>query len=408
MNKNIVKEIILTSLLLFTFLVTWIYYPIAQGHGGDFIAMLSNRENASIYWDGKGFGYGPMFALYDFFLRGYNDETAMQIMYFSNLLMLIFTIFILLKCFLPSPNSKIEIIIALFLWVLFYPTFQALRQNNVEITEIFFLSIMLLSLKFNKSAVAGIALGFATSTKILPGILILYFFWRMKLKVVFFSLFTIIIIIFYVGFLKNENINDMLLNFITTMSKPWPNSSQANQALSGFVWREFSQFDFSNRVSIEEPKIIDIKLAKIYTLVLTILFLCPIIYTFIKNAGFFPKNKISFKLEIIEIGLILTSLLLVLPHNHVHYFILISWVYIVAIREWRGIKIKYFGDIRRLIIISYLLLGMISFWRILDPLLISLGPITGVDIARLYNIPLYGALLLAFCLIQLHNIYYQN
>ena len=408
-NNNFHLKFLLFLLIIFIISFTWVYYPLSNGLNGDFMAMLYNREKPSIYWDGKGLGYGAVFALYDYFLRSFNDKEALLLMYIINISLLFGSFYFLILRFLPGKRTHFEILIASFLWVSFYPTFQALRQNNVEITEIFFLSMMLYFLKYKKDSLAGVSLGIAAATKLLPIILILYFIWRRKLKLVFFSILTIYILLEFVCWIKEENLFEILKNYLFALSRPWPNSSQGNQAISGFIWRAFSSFDYSNRISIEEPIINDINTAKTFTLYISIIISIYIFTKITIRTGVYPSSSLNIKVETVEIAIILLTMLILLPHNHSHYFILISWIYIACIREWKDLLIYKNLSLSQIMTLSYVLLGMLSLWRVIDPLLKPIGPLTGVDIARLYSLPFFGALFALYGLLIIHkNLYIKN
>jgi hypothetical protein len=96
-------------------------------------------------------------------------------------------------------------------------------------------------------------------------------------------------------------------------------------------------------------------------------------------------------------------MLLLIPHNHTHYFILVAWIYLAVLREW---PLPFGGKGRwvfRLLALSYLALGLMTIWRLFDPLLQWLGPLTGIDIARLASLPFFGALAGLAALLILHG-----
>jgi hypothetical protein len=385
----------------------WVYYPVAQGHGGDFIAMLSGRQFDAGYWNGTGMGYGPVFALYDLVFRDVSDLAAMRAMYAVNLAMLIMAFLVAVQRFIPAPRTPEETVAAVFLWVCFYPTFQALRQNNVEITELLFLVLMVQALQKRRQVLAGVCLGIAGATKILPFVLVAYFVWRRRFTPAVVSILTGLGLSVLVIWLKGETLGAALSAWWRGTQNPWPSEFQNNQAISGIVWRAFSHFDLSNRAAIETPLVLNAVAARNVTIVVCLSLFGLVAAIMIKRTGLWPRPTSDRRLETAEIAIVLMCMLLLVPHNHTHYFILIAWIYLVALREWpqpAGAQGRWvFG----LLALSYMLLGLLTVWRLFDPFLHWLGPVTGIDIARLASLPFFGALagLVALLIIHGHLLY---
>jgi len=381
----------------------WLYYPIAQGHGGDFIAMLSGRQLDAGYWNGYGVGYGPVFALYDLVFRGVTDQITMRVMYVLNLGMLFLALLLVVKRFLPAPRTLEETLASVFLWVCFYPTFQALRQNNVEITELLFLVLMLEALRRRNDGLAGVCLGIAGATKILPFVLVVYFLWRRRFRLSAVSILTGIGLFAFVIALKGEAFNIVLAELWAYSVQPWATEFQNNQAISGFVWRAFSHFDFSTRWSIEYPIVFNTAAARNVTIGVCLVLFVLVVAIMMKSTGLWPRPTDDQRLETVEIAIVLIGMLLLLPHNHTHYFILVAWIYLAALREWpqpAGAKGRW---VFALLALSYMLLGLLHLWRLFDPFLYRFGPVTGVDLARLASLPFFGALAGLAALLVLHG-----
>ena len=381
----------------------WVYYPIAQGHGGDFIAMLSGRQVDAGYWNGTGMGYGPVFALYDLVFRGITDIVAMRAMYAVNLAMLLLAFLVAARRFIPAPRMHEETVAAVFLWVCFYPTFQALRQNNVEITELLFLVLMLQALQKGRHVLAGICLGIAGATKILPFVLVAYFIWRRRFLPAVVSVLTGLGFFVLVIWLKGETFAIILVEWARSTQGPFPSEYQNNQAISGIVWRAFSHFDLSTRWNIEHPHVFDAGVARNVTIGVCLALFGLVAAIMIKRTGLWPRPTGDQRIETVEIAIVLTSMLILLPHNHTHYFILVAWMYLAALREWphpAGPKGRWvFG----LLVLSYMLLGLLATWRLFDPFLRWFGPVTGIDLARLASLPFFGALAGLAALLVLHG-----
>ena len=403
LHKPFFKEVfgIVAALML---AYGWIYYPIAKGHGGDFIAVLSGRQINPGFWDGQGIVYGPVLALYDLAFRGVADLAAMRVMYAFNLTMLLIGFLVTVRRFLPAPRTREETVAAVLLWVFFYPTFQALRQNNIEITELLFLVLMLDALRRRSDGLAGVCLGIAGATKVLPFVLVVYFLWRRRFRLATASIFTGIALFVLVVVLKGETIGIALASWWGHARGDWfPPEFQNNQAISGLVWRAFSHIDLSTRWNIENPIVFDSAAARTVTMGASLSLFALVATIILKRTGLWPTSTRDQRLETVEIATVLMVMLLLLPHNHTHYFALVAWMYLAALREWlrpAGAKGHWvFG----LLTLSYTLLGLLQLWRFFDPFLHRLGPVTGVDLARLASLPFFGALAGLVALLILHG-----
>jgi len=393
------------GLIIIIILTTWIYYPISQKHSGDFIAALSHRENPYNYFFGNGFFYGPVFSIIDQIFWGISDELVSRTMFIVNLAILFSALALTKKIFLPSnPETKEKILVAV-IFVSFYPTFQALRQNNIEILELLFLMLMLSALKQERDAMAGVWLGLAAATKLIPIILIPYFFWRNRTRLSIVSTTVLAGTAFVASKTKGEDSLTNIINWFSTGSVEFPPAFQANQALSGFIWRLFSEFNYSTRLLIENPVTPNATTALLATKVITILGILGYILYLFRSVGLAPKNAV-FTITALEMGQILLISILLLPHNHTHYFILICWTYVLLLKI--GTSIQNTGrplnsrTWENILIISFSLLGTIHFMRVIDPLLSRWGIATTVDYLRLFSSPFLGALLLLISLFRVH------
>jgi hypothetical protein len=126
----------------------------------------------------------------------------------------------------------------------------------------------------------------------------------------------------------------------------------------------------------------------------------------IKKIGFRTVAP-NFAITSIETGQVVLLTLLLIPHNHTHYFILVCWIYFIPFSRtlFQGIlhTRPLHGSPSILLIISFLLLGPIHFARVFDPILAHWGVATAVDYLRLYNIPFIGASLLFIWLLSIHK-----
>lgn len=386
---------------LLIFLYAWVYYPIADGHRGDFLAALSHRDNPSGFWNGDGLGYGPVFALYDLLLRPMRDLPAMQLMFVLNHILLALTFVVLVREFLPRPRTRRELLIAVFLWVNFYPLAQLIRQNNVEITELAFLAGFLAFLHRGRELTSGTFLGLAIGTKLVPIVLLPYMIWRRHFRLAAAALVTLAGLCVLVAVLKQHDVLSMLAGWGSAGTKAWSNEWNNNQALSGFFWRMFAEKDFSSEMALAYPKVRDSASAALATMGTSVIVALTIIVCFIGRSGLFPRGNLS--VEQVEIQIVMLGALFVLPHSHTHYFGLIIPVYIIALAHLHR-STRASLQTGSLLFGGYLCLGFLMPLRFLDPIAHRYFPASLVEIAKLYSVPFLGAVLTFVGLLQLHRI----
>jgi hypothetical protein len=396
-------DVALAALSSLTFLYAWIYYPISQGLRGDFFALLSHRDDPSPYWNGQGIGYGPIFALYDLMLRPFHDRAAMLLMYAVNITLVTATFVLLIRVFLPAPRTRRELLLALFIWSSFYPLAQLVRQNNIEITELFFLALFLLYLTRDQQYRAGIALGLATSAKLVPIFLVPYLLWRRRWKTALLAITTLIVMLAGVAALKGLGPAAAIDNWRHAASAHWDNEWNNNQAFSGFFWRFFSEPSFTSDVALAYPHVMHESWARIATMSTALLAMLGTAVVFIRRAGIWPSTA-NADIEATELVIVFTVILLCLPHSHTHYFGLVVWIYFIALRAMLRDDPPLPARAQWMFVLSYVLAGLLIPLRLADPIIRRRLPVSLVEISKLYSLPLIGIVLAVLATFVVHRI----
>jgi len=360
------------SLAMFVF--AWVVYPIRQGFSGDFLVALSHRDGPSS-WDGEGIGYGPVFAVYDLLLRSLSDAAASWLAFALNHALLALSFIVLVRVFVPAPRTRRQWILAGFVWVNFFPLATAIKQNNVEITELFFIAVFLYALARGRSWVAGGALGLAIATKIVPVVLVPYLVWRRRWRVVLAALAVVAVSLTAVGGLKGMT--------PVAAAQAWVGSTEAdpnpahlsNQALSGLVHRAVDG---------------DAPLGRRIAWALALLLIAIAGASFVRGDGWFPRPG-SPVVERLEMTIVLVVSIVALPHALAHYYALVAFAFFVPLAS---------GAPRRIFVGAYLLLGLLVPLRAFDALT---APLTCVEWAKSVSTLPLGALLLLVALLGVHR-----
>jgi hypothetical protein len=391
-------DVALAAASALTFVYAWLYYPISQGHRGDFLGALSHRDDGSRFWNGEGIGYGPIFAFYDLILRPLHDLAALRIMYVINLGFLAATLIILVRTLLPAPRTRRETLLALFVWFSFYPLAQLIRQDDVEITELFFLSLFLSYTARRRFTGAGVALGLAAATKLIPIFLLPYLAWRRQWRTIAYALVTFALAIVAIAALKSFNPLLAITSWGESGAAKWPTEWNNNQALSGFCWRLFSTATFQSDITASYPHVNNRGAATMLSLAASLAAVVTTVALFFWRQGIWPRRPVEPDVEITEIAIVLTVLLLALPHSHTHYFGLIVWIYFIALRAVTRRDPPLPARTQWLFVASFLLAGMLMPLRLADPIIRRRLPVSLVELWKLYSLPMFGIILAAIAL----------
>jgi hypothetical protein len=384
-----------------TFLYGWLYYPISQHHTGDFLAMLSHRDPGTVgYWDGKGVGYGPIFAFYDLALASFHNLTALRLMFAVNLVLLGITLAVLLRLFLPKPRTLRETSVAIFFWVNFYPLIQLVRQDNIEITELLFVALFLAYLAKGRDNAAGVSLGLAISSKLVPVFLLPYLAWRGRWRMIAIAVGTFSVTLVAIAVAKGFSPLSVVDAYRHAATMVWSNEWNNNQAFSGFFCRLFGVSSFANETTLAYPVVVHPHAAVIATQLASVALAVAIVTLFVRRCGVWPGPAASREIELTEIGIAMLSILFVLPHSHTHYFALMVWVYFMFVRQMPKLSARAGWSV----LLSFALLGLMLPLRFGDVVVRRFLPCSLIEISKLYSVPMGGALVLLYALFELHRV----
>jgi hypothetical protein len=406
-RKGGAVDLLLAAETLLAFLYTWMYLPITQNHWGDFIAMLSHRQyNANVpvelrFWDGEGIGYGPIFALVDLALRPVGDLLAMRICYVINLALLFATVALLIRTFLPAPRSRREVLIALFLTVNSYPVFQLIRQNNIEILELAFLTFGYVAFVKDRQWRAGVFFGLAAATKLVPAVLFAVLAWRRRWRALAAALATSAGAFILVGIIKNYGPRDLMHDLTTRATLEFPLAFGANQAISGFFYRLVGQLQLGGDAEAFTHPIVLYPVFAAWATKLTVVAGALVVgVLLIRQAGFWPGPSRSLRLEVLEMQIVLLVALFGLPHAHSHYFGLVLPLYFLALRAQNESSSE--NGTTWIFAFSVLLAFAVPL-RVLDPIMSRFIPAPTTDVYKLLSVPMASALLALIGALQLHR-----
>lgn len=393
------------------FFYCWIYYPLKEGHTGDFLNRLRGGESfngQTIYWDGKGIDvYGPLFTLLDY---GLHEGGLNQLMVVKGLFIFYLTIhlagsFLMLKLFGFWNGSSLKRGIGIFLIVNFFPFIQAVRQNVIENLQFFSVILFLCFLTSKlqqRQVLSGIALGVAVCAKTIPILLVPYLLLRKQRRVVAAALIVFLLAATVASTLKEVTLLEGLKGIFFFKNAMEGLNFHQNQALSGFVYRLFVDFDFHSLSALTHPQIGEQKWV-LYKIVYYPMLFLIVLWTALRVTPVFHKTfrRESKELFFFEVSIIFALFLLGAPHTEIYYFILILPAYLLLFDRLFSKPGNRFW--KWALTLSYLLVGLRSPLRILDIILPLPVACPYIQLTNILNFPFYGVVLLLVLLVHFYR-----
>lgn len=380
-------------------LVQWVVHPLSGGMRGDFLAMLSHRDHLSGYWDGAGFGYGPIFALYDLLLRPLSDAAAMRAMFAANLGLTLLGLWALRRAFPLIEQRPRHLSWLLLAIALFYPFAQLLRQNNVELTEACMLAWFVADLRNQRPARAGVFLGLAAATKYLPIVLVVPLLWRRQWRVALAAVTTFTAVVLLVSAAKGIRPLDGFDSIRRASGSAYVQTHASSQSLAAVLARLGATYDPSTEESFVSPNNPYAEVRARYALALSGLIITALAVVILRRTGGIAPRQQPALIVVTECALGLLLVLLALPVAHTHYFGLLLFCLPLVADTW--------GQLTRVARVlacgAYCLLGPLALLRLLDPVAREFGPATMLNLYKLANMPFLGATLAAATLVALHR-----
>ena len=378
--------------------VNWVLHPLRGGLNGDFLAMLSHREAPSGYWDGQGYGYGPVFALYDLALRPFDDRTAMLVMFAFNTLLTGLMLWGLWRAF-PELHGRPRAVAWLALAIAsFYPYAQLVRQNNVELTEVCLLAWFVFCLRTGRDTSAGALLGLAISTKYLPLVLVAPLVWRHRLKAAIVACGVFVVMLFAVGGLKGMWPWEGFATLKKASSAGYAQSHASSQSMVAVLLRATGRYDATSDTTFVSPTSSNpVLMTRMGQGLVGLAAVLTAAWLLRRTSGFRP-TKASPELVLVECALTLFITLLALPVAHTHYFALGLFVLPLIAARWAELPERD----RRLALVAFALTGPLALLRALDPLVAAVGPVTALNLFKILNGPFIGVIFALVLLVRLH------
>ena len=409
LDTNRAISIIAVLLLLLNFYFCFIHYPVTEGFKSDFYHSLGNRElHGRIAWNGEGVYYSPVHTLIDLLFSRLSDDVILSLFYIIDLTLLSLTILLLVKTFFHTGIKFVELLLLLFICLNFYPVQQLIRGLYIETIELFFISLAIYLYDRKRFIRSAVAFGLAASTKLLPAIFIPVFILKRKYResATIFSTWLLFMIV--ISRVKGLSAIEGVREFILPQQSGfhWTRTYHKNQAISGFIFRLFSEKNFATIRDINIPTIRHETLCTILTGISVLIVVSTVVFIIRSKKNF---TYMGFEIDLksnLEFSLVLIIMILVIPYNLPHYIALIL----------PGIVLGLFllfrvNRSRNSILVFLYIFGILL--NVLIPLRILEGfwkptPVGNIELAKALSMPFLGTLCLFIMLIWFFSRFAQK
>lgn len=317
-------------------------------------------------------------------------EHAMTIVLLVNYVLVAATFVLWLRLLWGSRPSWAPALLLACLWLNYYPLLEAIVGREIELLEFFLVTVAVWALRRQREGLAGVAVGLATMTKFLPGILVPYLLVKGYRKAFWTALAVCGAIAalaqWLLGF-QHSLTFAVLGGEVGTRYFP---TIYMRQALINALYRMFAIVD-PHQI---EPVTLYPDALKLVGMALQGTILAA-------TAWFIVRWRRSALLEL-EVALLLLVAMIVLPHANTYYFVFALPALSLGIAAWLR-RPDAFGALTK-----GALLGAIVLSGVLVPMKVF-EPITGwpgLIVARvwqLYSMPAFGVMLAALVAVAVHQ-----
>lgn len=336
--------------------------------------------------------YGPVlhFIALPFTLAS-TQLRAMQLILLVDYALVAATLGLWIRLLVPGRRQIHAWLAIVCLWLNYFPLLDALTGREIEILELFLMTLGIWALRRQREGLAGAAFGAAAMTKFLPAVFIPYLFVKGYRR----AGWTAVLTALAIALIAQPTLGWQWSATVIIANKEVGGadfrSSYANQALANVLYKTFTAFDMNNPNPptwypyLLRPIAFGISLGVV-----------------IATAWFVVRWRRSRLLEI-EIALLAIVMCLVAPHANTYYFVFALPALSVAVAALFQRPDALGAVPKGALAAAIVLLGFLVPMKVLE----VVTHIPGFLIARVlqgWSLPAYGAILAAGLMVELHRL----
>ena len=316
---------------------------------------------------------------------------AMQLILLFDYILLALTFALWIRLLFPGHRHPFAWVGILCIWLNYFPLLEALMGREIEIFELFLITIGLWLLRRKRQALAGLAFGFAMMTKFLPVVFIPYLFLKGYRRGGWISLVTVVT--FAVG-------AQLVLGWQWSVTLALARREQAaavfptayaNQALSNVLYKTFTAFNINDP---RPPTLYPYPLHAIGTALSAAVLLA--------TAWFIVRWRRGRLLEL-ESAFLAIVMCLLPSHANTYYFVFALPALSIGVAALAQRPDAFSASSKLALAGAIALMGFLVPMKVFE----IATRIPGVLIARVlqgWSLPAYGSILAVGLMVELHRI----
>lgn len=316
---------------------------------------------------------------------------AMRMMFVWDCALLAATFVLWMLLLMPERRPPLAVLAIACLWINFFPLIEVIIGREIEILELFLVTLGVWSLRRARQNTAGAAIGIAAMTKFLPVIFVPYLFVKGYRRAGNVAVLTIVCIVMVTQVLMGWQSSATLISARNEVNGRDVRTSYANQGLTNVLYKTFTA---RNIDTANPPTLYPDALRRVGLVVSAIVMLTTVLFVM--------RWRRSPFLEL-ECALLLIVMCLVALHANTYYFIFALPALSAGVAAlWLQPDVMR-AQLKAVLAASSILIGFLVPMRVVERLV----DVDSVYIARalqMWCFPAYGAILAAGLMLELHRI----
>lgn len=276
------------------------------------------------------------------------------------------------------------------IWLNYFPLLEALAGREIEVFELFLITVAIWALRRQRQTLAGVAIGVAAMTKFLPAIFIPYLFIKRFHRAFWVAVITTLLL---------GGLGQWLLGFEHSVTLSLlreevgghiPQVSAPHQALASVLYKMFTLFDPQQR----HPVILFHEILRPLGMLLQA--------TLLVGCGWFLWRWRQSRLLELEAALMAIVMVLAAPHANTYYLVFVLPALSIGLAVWVQQPRAFTPMMKAAFVGAIILSGLLVPMRVLG-WVTGLSGDTIAQVIQLYSLPAVGTMLAAITMVGLHQ-----
>lgn len=316
---------------------------------------------------------------------------AMRWMLFVDYVLVAATLALWIQLLVPGRRAIWAWVGIVCVWLNYFPLLEALTGREIELFELFLITIGVWGLRREREGLAGAAFGLAAMTKFLPAIFIPYLFVKGYRRAGGVALLTAASIVLAAEFALGWRWSTTLVVAGAEHAGGWFQSAYANQAITNVLYKTFTIFDIDNP---RPPTLYPDLLRAIGSGMSAAVLLC--------TAWFIVRWRRSRLIEV-ECALLAIVMCLVVSHANTYYFVFALPALTIGLAALQQ-RPSSVGVPARVALVGAVVLSGFLLPMGVYGILIGIPGEIAARVLQGWSLPAYGAILAAALMLELHRV----